>query len=87
VVPKLNIMNLGAKVKDKITGFEGITTGKASYITGCDQFLVQPPVKNGDFVEGRWFDIGRLDIIEKNVITEQSVQAEENGCDTSAPIK
>ena len=37
---------LGQKVKDSITGFAGIVTGRAEYITGCHQILVQPPVKN-----------------------------------------
>lgn len=31
---------LGATLKDKITGFEGIATGVASYITGCDQYVI-----------------------------------------------
>ena len=80
-------MNLGSKVKDKITGFEGFATGKASYITGCDQYLVQPPTKDGDFKEGRWFDEGRLEVIEDSAIKAETVKAEENGCDASAPVK
>lgn len=29
---------LGRKVRDKVTGFEGIVTGRATYLTGCDQY-------------------------------------------------
>lgn len=79
-------MELGVKVKDKITAFEGLATGKASYITGCDQYLVQPPSKDGEFKEGRWIDEGRLEVIGDG-ISPELVKAEENGCDVSAPAK
>jgi hypothetical protein len=36
---------LGKKVKDKITGFEGIATSKHIYLTGCNQYAVQPIMK------------------------------------------
>lgn len=57
-------MELGVKAKDKITGFTGIVTGKASYLTGCDQYLVQPKCKeDGEMTDGRWFDEQRLEIV------------------------
>lgn len=77
-------MQLGKEVQEKITGFRGILTGVASYITGCDQYYVQPPLKDGSFVEGRWFDEGRLEVIGEGIAAE-SVQAAENGCDTPPP--
>ena len=57
-------MKFGQKAKDKITGFEGILTGKCNYITGCSQWLVSPPVKDGDFKEAKWIDEQRLEVIE-----------------------
>lgn len=55
------MLNLRDRVKDQITGFSGVVTGRCEYITGCTQLLVQPPVKdNGDFVESRWVDEDRL---------------------------
>jgi len=55
---------MGKKVRDEITGFEGMVTGHADYITGCDQFLVQPECKeDGKFVQNRWFDEQRLMVI------------------------
>ena len=80
-------MTLGSEVKDKITGFKGILTAKATYITGCDQYLVQPPVLNSAFVESRWFDKGRLEVISTFAIDPKNVQSDENGCDIPAPIK
>jgi hypothetical protein len=79
-------LNLGKKAKDKITGFEGFLTGHANYITGCDQYLIQPSAKEGEFKDPLWFDESRLEIISDG-ITEEEVKGEENGCDYSAPIK
>jgi len=58
-------IGLGDRVKDTITGFEGITTGRAEYITGCVQFVVVPPIKDGKLIESEWFDEVRLEFIEK----------------------
>lgn len=55
----------GDKVKDTITGFEGTVTGYTLFITGCAQYSVQPRIKtDGDFVEGRWIDEDRLELVE-----------------------
>jgi hypothetical protein len=79
-------IKLGVRAKDKITGFEGIVTGKASYLTGCDQYSLQPEAKESDYKEGRWFDVGRLVFVNNGILPEE-VQSDKNGADFSAPIK
>jgi hypothetical protein len=55
---------IGQTLKDVITGFTGIATGRCEYVTGCTQLLLQPPTKeNGDFVESRWLDEDRLVLV------------------------
>lgn len=51
-----------AKVKDRITGFAGIVTGRVEYLTGCRQYLIQPRMKkNGtSSPEPTWLDEDRL---------------------------
>lgn len=53
---------LGSKVRDVVTGFEGITTGRAEYLTGCTQYLVAPSGvdKDGKIRESYWLDEGKL---------------------------
>lgn len=81
------MLQLGKKAKDKITGFEGTLTGKASYITGCDQYLLQPSAKDGEFKNGVWIDSGRLEVIGEG-ITVESVKADDNGGPGyNAPVK
>ena len=55
---------LGWKVKDTITGFEGIVTGYVTYLTGCNQALVSPKLaEDGAYKGPHWFDEQRLDRI------------------------
>jgi len=52
---------LGDEVKDSISGFKGIATGRAEYLTGCVQIQV---VATGQKVEEKlteyWLDEQRL---------------------------
>lgn len=50
-------IELGDKVKDKITGFTGIATGRAEYLTGCVRFMVERAGKDS---KAEWYDEGRL---------------------------
>jgi len=79
---------LGKKAKDKITGFTGIITGHARYLTGCDQYILQPEcdTDHRKYPDANWFDEGRIEVLE-GVITKEDVKGEKNGCDYSAPIK
>jgi len=67
----------GDTVQDCITGFEGVITGRADYITGCNQYSVTTRLsgkKSGEHgdsckeVEGRWFDEDRLQLLENKRI-------------------
>ena len=54
---------LGRKVKDKITGFEGIVTDHVNYLSGCNQCLVAPRVGNdGCSKDAQWIDDQRLEV-------------------------
>ncbi len=75
---------LGWLMKDVITGFVGNVTGVAYYISGCNQALIQPKVKeDGSIKEGQWFDFQRLE----NTGGERIVldNGDTPGCDMEAP--
>lgn len=55
---------MGLKVRDKVTGFEGITESVSFDLYGCVQVVVKPPSKDGEMKDGRWFDIQRLVIVD-----------------------
>lgn len=55
---------LGKTVEDRITGFKGVVTGQVTYLTGCNQCLVTPRIKeDGTRREAEWFDEQRLDVV------------------------
>lgn len=51
----------GIEAKDAITGFSGVITARIDYITGCKQYLIQPPVnKDGVIPDSQQFDENRI---------------------------
>lgn len=77
-------MELGRKVRDIISGFEGITTGYVNYISGCNQVLVSPTVdKDGKRRESEWFDEQRMVMIDETIIKLNNTGG--NGFDREAP--
>jgi hypothetical protein len=52
---------LGIPVRDVLTGFAGVITGRVQYLTGCTQYLVQPRgLRDGRHQESFWIDEGKL---------------------------
>lgn len=65
--------NLGDRVKDKVTGFEGIVIGKSKWLNNCDTVGVKGKVKeDGTVPEAVWFDEMQVEVIEENVIKRVS---------------
>jgi len=60
-------MELGQIVKDKVTGFSGLVTARAYYLTGCTQYLITPTDldRDGNIREGEWLDDSRVEIVEE----------------------
>lgn len=57
---KKHVDLLGFKVRDKVTGFEGVVSTVSFDLYGCIQVIVTPPAKEGETKESKWFDIQRL---------------------------
>ena len=56
---------LGIKAKDIVTRFEGIITGRVQYLTGCNQYLLNPTVgKEGKSVDPGWYDENRIEVLD-----------------------
>jgi len=56
------MIELGQKVKDPITGFEGIAVAKTQWLYGCTRFGVQARIdKDGKVPEAQWFDEPQLE--------------------------
>lgn len=62
-IPIEHFQFLGFKVRDKITGFEGVGTALSFDLYGCVQTVITPTAVNGEMKDARWFDNNRLEII------------------------
>ena len=59
----MNKIDVGARVCDSISGFDGIVTAHCEYIAGYSQSLVQPRCKpDGEPIDPQWFDDVRLSV-------------------------
>lgn len=78
------MINLGDKVKEKITGFEGIVTAKTEWINGCVRLSVQSPkLKDGKPLEVQWFDEGDLELKSK----KKAEKKRHTGGDRNVPTR
>ena len=63
------VINLGDRVKDIITGFEGIAVARTEWMFGCVRVSVQPEkLKEGKQPESQVFDEPQLEIVKRKVI-------------------
>lgn len=60
------MITLGQTCMDRITGFKGVATGRVEYLTGCNQVLLTPRVKeDGTVPEAHWYDEQRLVVLDE----------------------
>jgi len=56
------MVKLGQKVRDKITGLEGIATARTEFLYGCVRVLIDPEgLHDGKPIESQWLDEQRLE--------------------------
>ena len=79
------MIELGAHAKDIVTGFEGVVTGRAQYLTGCDQYILSPKASGADFKSGHWFDENRLSVLKKSVVVLPKLADKKTGGPVSNP--
>jgi len=59
---------LGDRVKDKISGFEGIVTSVTDYVAGCRRIGVSPETTDkGNHIDTEIFDEPMLAVTKKNI--------------------
>ena len=55
------MIKLGTKVKDMITGFEGVAVARIVYLNGCVQIQVQSKkLKDSKIIKAEWIDEPQL---------------------------
>jgi len=63
------MFNLGDKLKDRVTGFEGIVIARSEWLNGCKQYCLKPPVdKDGKVQSGEWIDQEQLKLVKEGAV-------------------
>ena len=66
------MIKLGQRVKDLVSGLEGIATAKVEYLNGCVQFYVEPPVdRDGKHIKGTYVDVDQLEVVDEGILPKQ----------------
>jgi len=60
-------VELGDRVKDKISGFVGIVVARTEYLESCDQVLIRSEKLDGGDPKSHWFDVPWVEVIKKTV--------------------
>ena len=70
------MIKLGSKVRDTLTGFEGIAVGRTEWLFGCARVTIEPDrlTKEGLPIEAQWFDEQRVELV-KNLPVEVSADS------------
>ena len=66
------MIKLGDKVRDRISGFEGIATGTAEYLNGCKRILIEPTNldEDGKLLKSVWFDDVQVEMAQKGAFAK-----------------
>lgn len=60
-------IKLGKKVKDSITGYEGVAVARTIWLNGCERIAIQGALdKDGNVPDEKWFDISQLEEAKAN---------------------
>lgn len=81
-------VELGWKVKDKVTGFTGVVTAVTLFLNGCRRVCIQPAVgKDGKMPSDGWFDEPQLDRVGRTAIKSDRIRKAGGPLPTSIPTR
>lgn len=66
---KKHLELLGLRVKDRVTGMEGVVATVGFDLYGCVQAIVNPGMdKDGKLRDSLWFDVIRLEVMDRTPV-------------------
>lgn len=62
-------VELGSKVRDKITGYAGIVIARTDWLSGCRRITVQSQeLKDGKPIDSCCFDESQIEVLEETTV-------------------
>jgi hypothetical protein len=73
-------VQLGQRVKDKITGLKGIAISRSTYLYGCVRIAVQPDkLQAGKMADPIWIDEPQLEVIGEGIAEAATPESYRHG--------
>jgi hypothetical protein len=74
------IIEMGQKVRERITGVTGVVVCRSEYLTGCNRYALQPEKLNKDGRPQDWisFDEDQLIDLGKNIKDKKKTEVKHN---------
>lgn len=72
-------VNLGDRVRDPVTGIQGIAYVRMTYLQGCDRIGIQPPTVREKGKEPKVPDLYHVDEPQLAIVKRKVVKCQENG--------
>ena len=80
------MVKLGNKVRDLITGFEGVAIARTEYLYGCVHICIAPKLgADGKRPENEWFDEQRVEVVEDTPVPVAAGYSATTGGPADAP--
>lgn len=77
---------LGDRLRDRVSGYEGICDMRGECLNGCLRYSLQAGLKeDGSMKEGYWIDEGQLEKIDKGVNAKPVKKSKTGGPVTRSP--
>jgi hypothetical protein len=81
-------IDLGDRVRCKVTNLEGIVMGMTRYLYGCVRVGIQPAaLHQGRPVEAYWVDLPQLELVDRGVVAVKPAERETGGPMPSIPTR
>ena len=75
-------VELGDRVKDRVTGFRGICIARTSHLAGCDTVGVKTEAlePGKPIPDAEWFDITQIEVLDKAIVAlfKDELEAEDD---------
>lgn len=81
------VVQLGDRVRDRITGFEGIVIGITEWLYQCRRPIIQPSslTSDGKLSETQSFDEDQLEIVEAGAFSPRAIESAPPAEQTGGP--
>jgi len=81
-------IKLGSKVRDNITGFEGIAIARTEWLHGCARVTIQPQgLHDGKPIESHTFDEQQVELVEAHAPVVSGASSATSGGPQRDPVQ